>query len=296
MIRARAITPLEVAQTFSTGKWLDELPHDDVAVVFNYIATGKDIARWLASDLNLYLHHQKPLPRPLFDVARHVLTSPSAQSDGHDYELDHVALGLAKTDLEEGMQLLAQQIKNLGEHPDIPRRNQWNPIEAYGERSFWEHLRDQAPEQAYRILGRFRSPGSWMSFRYNKGRPLLDLSNHGAVLKTIAREDRASALVFADALSVKQPGFFDFAYSIIELYPSDPEIGMRLNTATVERAGFGSDLDHLNDALKRVNEQLAVEGLPARAGAWLRGLRNYIAEQQREYGRYFGTHEFLGWD
>lgn len=296
MIQAKAITPLEVAQTFSTGKWLDDLPHNDVAVVFAYIATDENITRWLAADLNLYLHHQKPLPRPLFAVARQVLTSPSAQSDGHNYELDHIALGLAKTDFEEGMQLFAEQIKNLGDRQDFSRLGQWNPVEAHGERSFWEHLRDHAPMEAYRILGRFRSPGSWVSFRYHKDHPLLDLTKHGEVLKTIAGEDRGSALVFADALSVKQPGFFDLAYSIIELYPSDSEIGMRLQTATVERAGFGSDLDHLNDALKRVKEQLAVEGLPIHASTWLNGLQNYIAEQQREYGKYFGTHEFLGWD
>lgn len=195
------------------------------------------------------------------------------------------------------MQLLAQQLKNLGDRRDIRLRNQWNPLEAYGERSFWNHLRDHAPDEAYRILGRFRSPGSWMSSSgFHKDRPLVDLSNHREVLLTIAREDRASAIVFADSMSVKQSGFFDFAYSIIEFYASDAEILVRPQTAVVERAGFGSDFDHLNDALKRVNEQLAVEDLPAHVSTWLRGLQSYIVEQKREFGRYFGTEEFLGWE
>jgi hypothetical protein len=85
-----------------------------------------------------------------------------------------------------------------------------------------------------------------------------------------------------------------YAYDMLDVYPSDADIWARLNTATVERAGFGLDLDHLNDALKRVNEQFSREGLPEPAIAWLSGLRKYIAEQQREYGNYFGTNGRLG--
>ena len=91
-------------------------------------------------------------------------------------------------------------------------------------------------------------------------------------------------------------GFFDFAYALLDIYPSDSEIRIRLNAATVERAPFGSDLDRLNHALKRVNEELGTESSSERAANWLRELRDYIIEQQREYGRYFGSHEFLGWD
>ena len=296
MIRARAVTPLEVAQTFSTGKWLDDLPPEDVAVVFDYIATGENIASWLAGALSLYLHHEKPLPRPLFDVARHVLTSQSTQSDGQNYELDRIALGLAKTDIHAGLQLLAQQVKRLARHRDIPRRDQWNPVEGYGERAFWEYLRDHAPEETYRILGGFHSPGVWMGFRTLGNRELLDLSHHRGILTKIAAENHAAALVFISAMSVRQSAFFPFAYALLDAYPSDADIRMRLNTATAERAGFGSDLDHLNNALKRVNEQLRSEGLSEPATSWVRELRDYIIEQQREYGRYFGSHEFLGWD
>jgi hypothetical protein len=296
LIRAKAITPLEVAQAFSTGKWLDDLPPEDVAVVFDYIATGENIAPWLASALSLYLYHEKPLPRPLFNVARHLLMSPSAQSGGHDYELDRIAVGLAKTDVRAGLQLLAQHIERLGRNPDIARWDQWNPVEGYSERAFWEYLRNHAPEEAYRILGGFHSLATWMGFRSIRRRELLDLSNHREILTKIAAENHEATLVFISATSVKQPGFFDFAYALLHLYPSDADIRTRLNTATVARAGFGSDLDDLNHALKRVSEELANDGLSERAASWLGELRDYISEQQREYGRYFGSHEFLGWD
>ena len=97
-------------------------------------------------------------------------------------------------------------------------------------------------------------------------------------------------------MSVKQPGFFDFAYALLDIYPSDSEIRMQLNAATVERAPFGSDLDRLNHALKRVNEELDNKGLSECAATWLRELRDYIIEQHQEYRRYFGSHDFLGWD
>jgi hypothetical protein len=69
LIRQEAILPLELAQTFSTGRWLDNLPPPEVATVFDYMSRGKDTAKWITGDLTLYLHQEKPMPRELFDTS-----------------------------------------------------------------------------------------------------------------------------------------------------------------------------------------------------------------------------------
>src|SRR5262249_38379630 len=148
------ITPLELAQMFSTGRWLDNLPPAQVAAVFDYMSRGKDTAKWVAGDFALCLDHEKSVPRELFNTARQILISPTAEVDSEGYDLDRIALGLAKTDIEAGIELLGQQLERLAA-PEAFTNRYWSPLQTFGERSFWEYLRDNAPESAYRCLVKF---------------------------------------------------------------------------------------------------------------------------------------------
>jgi hypothetical protein len=289
MITTKEVTPMEIAQTFSTGKWLDDLTVQQVAVIFDYMATDDETEPWLLSDLNLYLHYKKPLPRELFDVARRLLTSSRNHLHSHSHYLDNIGLGLAKTDLRAGIQLFEEQIQKLARRRHFAK---WDPLEAFSQRNFWKHLRDESPEAAYRSLGQFQSVARRITdYRSQRDHPILDLVNHSDILLVIAQSDRTAAVVFIQMLSVKQPGVFDFAYSLLQLYPDDQEIRIRLGAAII-----GSDFDQGDLAWKKVNEQLALRELPPYAAIWLRGLRDSIDERRRQYSRYFGTDEFLGWD
>ena len=293
LIRQEAILPLELAQTFATGRWLDNLPPQQVAAVFDYMTRSRDTAKWIAGDLALYLHHEKPVPRELFNTARQILTSPTAGADSEAHELDGIALGLAKTDIEVGLELLGQQLEGLAA-ADAFAQQCWNPVQTFGDRAFWEYLRDNAPEAAYRCLVKFPPSSTLTGYHSRSGRPVLDLVKHHEMLCTLARVDRAATLMLVQVMSPGQPGFFEFAFGLLSLYPNDDAISAALNWATVDRLGW--DWDHLNAALGRVRQHASATGLSEIASRWLMDVQRLITEQQQEHRRYFGDDEFLGWD
>jgi hypothetical protein len=143
--------------------------------------------------------------------ARQILTSPTAESDSETYELDRIALGLAKADIEAGLELLGQQLERLAA-PDAFTHRYWSPVQTFGERSFWEYLRDNAPESAYRALVKFPPSSTLTGYHSRSARPVLDLVKHREVLCSLAREDRAAALMLIQVMSPTQAGFFEFAF------------------------------------------------------------------------------------
>ena len=143
----------EVANAFSSGRWLDGLPVEEVRQVLKFILSEPNHEVAMMDVASLYLHHQRPLPRELFDIVIPVLNAPIHARMHSTYELDQVATGLARTDLEAGFEVLRAAIRRLSDSKSRLSWMGWNPFESYGTRDFWEYLRAQAPQRAYEILG-----------------------------------------------------------------------------------------------------------------------------------------------
>ncbi len=281
----------EVANAFSYGRWLDGLPIEEVRDVLKFILSEPDHEVALLNVSSLYLHHQKPLPRELFDIVRPVLNAPIHARMNSTYELDQVATGLARTDLEAGLELLREAIRRLSDAKSRVWWMGWNPFESYGTRDFWEYLRTQSPQCAYEILGAWdvKSPGP--DLQDHGQRYLLDLSAHQSVLVNIARTNRNAACIFAKCMPSVQPGFFQFAYELIEIYPDDNGVVGALNSALIPTSGWGYEYDWLTKASETVQAELKVTSLSPAARGWLESLQEVILMRRSESRRDFGSSE-----
>jgi hypothetical protein len=167
----------------------------------------------------------------------------------------------------------------------------WNPFERYGTRDFWEHLRTQSPERAYKILGEWSVAAPGPDLQDNGQRYLLDLASHQQILVDIARSDRNAAWIFAQCVPSAQPGFFPFAYQLIEMYPNDERVVGALNFALIQTSGFGYEYDWLTKASETLKAELKLSGLSGAARSWLESLQEIILARRSNARRDFGPSE-----
>jgi hypothetical protein len=291
LLRDHAVSADEVADAFSFGRWLDGLPVEEVRDVLNFILSEPDHEPAMMNVVSLYLHHHRPLPLELFDTVIPVLNGLIHARMRSTYECDQVATGVALTDLEAGLQLLREAVRGLSDAKSNRWWMGWNPFEGYGTRDFWEYLRAQAPQRAYEILGEWNIASPGPDVRDHAERYLLDLSAHQEILVNIARANRNAAYVFAKATRSAQPGFFPFAYELVEIYPNDNGVIGALNSALIPTSGWGYEYDWLTRASETVQAELKVTALSRGAQRWLESLHEIILMRRSESRRDFGSSE-----
>jgi hypothetical protein len=107
----------------------------------------------------------------------------------------------------------------------------------------------------------------------------------------IARANRDAAYIFAKCTRSAQPGFFPFAYELVEIYPNDNGVISALNSALIPTSGWGYEYDWLTKASETVQAELKVAGLSPAAQRWLESLREIILVRHSESRRDFGSSE-----
>jgi hypothetical protein len=292
MLSAGSLTAGEVANAFSVGRWLDDLPVDEVRDVLTFILSEQHQEMAMLRVTSLYLHHERPLPRELFDIVKSALMAPIRAHTREAYDLDQVATGLARTDLETGLELLREVVHRLSDVKGGSWWSGWNPFEAYGTRDFWEYLRKQSPQRAYGILGEWNVKSSGPErMQIGNERHLLDLPSHQRVLLDHARANRNAAYIFATCAHSGQPGFFPFAYGLVEIYANDDGVVEALNSALIQTSGFGYEYDWHTSASQTVQAELDGSELSPAARRWLESLHALLVRRRAESRRNFGPSE-----
>jgi hypothetical protein len=296
MLLDRAVSVDEVARSFSSGRWLKGLPPEEVRDVLEFILSEPGREASMLDVACLYLHHEIPLPRELFDIAKRVLREPVRRNNTASYELDQVASALARTDLDEGFKLLEEVMQSLAKTSPGFWRIGWDPFEDYSTQDFWKYLRTQSPSRAYKLLGEWKRASNWPHLRGRGDKHLLDLSAHYEVLTEIARTSRDASRTFAECLHLKQPRFFDFAYTLVELHPNDSRVAGELNAAFISQSGSGYEFDRLTSTLQTVQSELQGAKLSAVARSWLESLRDQILARRSDAVRDSGASEPIFFD
>ena len=291
LLNARAVKPEDVAIAFSYGRWLEKLPVDEVRQIFEYIESDPKLTIRLAEVMSLYLSPRKPLLAELIPVAQRTLTAAQNFSDRHGnqgYHCDQIAIGIAKTDINTGFAVMEDVLHRLSSSTRLSFYGGWHPLDWPGSRDFWLFLRVQDAERLYKILGKLDRTRHWPDFRHHQNTYVLDLENHGKLLLDLARNDAAAAEVFADCVVFSQPGFTDFVFSLLEIYPDAPKIHAGLRSAIVEETGFGSANRHLGEAEQFVETIQRRSDLSEVVRRWLESLTQSIKERRKEEQRLFG--------
>ena len=170
----------------------------------------------------------------------------------------------------------------------------WNPLNTYGGNEFWDYLRSQNAERAYRCFCALKNRHIRNEI-LDGTRALLDLENHSAILLKIANENEENAERIADSVSIKQPRFFAFAFDLLAGRSIDGKVAGGLSSTIVERFGFGAHSDRLQKALNDIDSELKKSDVPDHGRAWLEELKHNIQEIIKTSPLYGGEHEFLGW-
>jgi len=292
MLLARSVSQDEVANAFSVGRWLDNLPVEEVRHVLEFILSEPDRESAMMRVTSLYLHHKKPLPRGLFAVVIPALKTPFPAHTRETYDIDQVATALARTDLDAGLEILLESVQWLSDVKSGGWMTGWNPVESYGTRDFWEFLRTEAPQRAYGILGEWniKSPGP-ERMHIGNGRHLLDLQSHQEVILELAKANRNAACIFVRCAHRAQPDFFQFAYRLVEFYSNDEGVVSALNSALVQTSGFGYEYDWHTSAIQTVQTELDGPELSPAARSWLERLHAFLLQKRAESRRDFGSSE-----
>jgi hypothetical protein len=156
------------------------------------------------------------------------------------------------------------------------------------------YLRSKSPERAYRSFCRFKSTYHRTEI-LESSRALLDLENHSAILLKIADENQEHAERIADAVSIKQPKFFAFAFALLRGRPIDGKVAGGLSSTIVDRSGFGGHLDRLQTALNDIEAELKKTDIPAHGRAWLEKLKQNVEGVIKTSPWRNDEHQFLGW-
>jgi hypothetical protein len=141
------------------------------------------------------------------------------------------------------------------------------------------------------VLGGWSRPHRWPDLRGHGDARSLDLEKHHDILLAEAVRHPNAARVFADCLVATQPGFFKFAYALIEAFPNDPMLAAGLDAAVLQQTGVGSELNHLSAAVGLVKFEIEWSAPSPTAQRWLDALRILIERKESERQRYFGTHD-----
>lgn len=283
LIRNRVVTPDQVANVFSVGRWLENVPVEEVQRIFEFILSEPNHESHLLSVTSLYIHHQKPLPRELFDVVKRALTVPIHSYSRDPYHYDQVASGLARGDLSEGLKFLEECILRCSTANGLTWIRTWNPFDQFGTHDFWNYLRSKTPRQAYSTLGGWNlaMPTPERS-RDRSDRHLLDLTAHLDVLIDLARSNRNAARVFASCAASSQPEFFTFAYRLVEVYPDDELVLSSLSGALVRNSGWGERYQWFDEAIQIVQAEIKHPPESASARTWLESLLTNLSSQRDE--------------
>ncbi len=277
LILEKSVTTIDVANMFTTGRWLDELPMSEVVTILEYIAEGEKWPERAANVIVLYLHPNKALPRELIPLVRRILEEMAFTYD-NSHKFEQVAVGIARTNLHEGFQLLAEQISRLNQQDWREWRGPWNPFQRHGAGEFWAYLRLQDPEKAYRHFCTLKNRLVLRNEAFGDDKILLDLASHSQILLVVANEDERNAELVAEAISLKQTGFFSFVYELLSNRPIEGKVANVLAASLVAPAGFGTPLEKEKTALRCIEDQLKVAEIPAHGRAWLERVKRNLQE------------------
>ncbi len=296
LLSGQTVSAREVATAFSGGRWLDDLPHEEVLEVFEFITATPGQERDLLGVGSLYLYGGKPLPRILFPVIERALFASASPHARDAFECDQVAAGLARADLDAGFKLLRKAIQQLSNRSEWDWREFWNPFEFPGTHDFWDYLRAQDPDRAYNHLGEWNPSSHWPDLRGHRDGYLLDLAAHQTILLSIARGSVVAAQVFARCLQPTQPNFFEFVYSLLDVHANAPQMVASLNAALTSHSGFGSEFDHLASVDDLAKAQLKRPELSPATLRWLDALCQIVKMRQEQSHDYFRSTEPPLWD
>jgi hypothetical protein len=282
---------------FTSGRWLENVPVAEVVIIMEYIMQGAKGAKWAAHVLSLYLHLNKPLPKELFPIGERILEASEVTLD-ESHECNNIARGIAITDLEKGFALFYKHLAALNESDWHELRGGWSPLQRYGTHEFWDYLRTQDTERAYRCLCVVQNSNVRIQLLKldHGGQPLLDLASHHCVLLRIANESEENAERIGSLISMKQPGYFAFAYELLSGRPLDGRVASAMSSMVVDSFGFSSSMDGLQHALNAVELELKKPGTPNHGREWLENLIRRIREALKAVPWNIGNREYLGWN
>lgn len=266
----------------------------EVVTIMEFTAQGENWGQALADVISLYLHLNKLLPKELFPVGERILREVYLTLND-SYDCNQIAIGIARTDLEKGFALLKERIDALNEKDWHGLSGGWNPLSRYGGHEFWNYLRSENAERAYRYFCTLKNPHIRHEIIGDDARVLLDLENHRPILLRIANENEEDAERIAFSVSYKQPGFLAFAFELLVGRSIDGNVAARLSSTVIEQDGFGTPLDKLQIVLNNIESELKRTDVPDHGRAWLERLKHRIQEAIKASPWHGGDHEFLGW-
>lgn len=278
---------------FTTGRWLEKAPAEEIRMIVEFIASGpKEWPNWVINILSLYLSVVKALPPELVPVSLKALENLDFRGMDGDWEWGQVAIGIAKTDLDKVLVLVLSQIRELANATSLDREPKRQRFHRRGSQDLWTFLCVNYPERTCRELLALQDN----VFRLGESFMLpFDLEKIPSLLLGIAAEREENAVFLAKATSGSQKGFFQFAYKLMDAYPVSSNLRSVLATNPVYQTGNGVEWNW-SQALNAIESEIASPITPTHYLGWLNELKQRIEQTPPRFS-FFGKDrdEFLGW-
>ena len=281
LIDNRSVRPAEVAAAFQYSAWLKDLPGSEVRSILEFILTGENLGGIAAYILQNHVRLVDGLPPELIEVAQEALQGNYEHDDMLEFAWGRLAIALANTDLERGFAILDRRIAQLTGTDAPDGQRPFTPFRPQGTYDLWTHLRDAAPERAYRKLFQLRPLLGRSDFSAS-----LDLVKHRTDLLKVAADSEEMAAFLARFVAESLPGFFDFAFGLLDLFPASTTVQDQLVADATHRSpGSLENKVEFGHGLEVIRSRIADPATPVRFRPWLRkvqaGIIDAMAEQDR---------------
>jgi hypothetical protein len=270
----KSVEPSAIVSMFLSGSWLKDVPLSEIQIILEFIATGpKEWPKWIVQVVSNYLHFVTALPKELIPVALGALQNANSNDMDLDWHRGQVAIGIARTDLNQAFDLLANDIRRMANADRWERESMLNIFHRHGSQDFWQFICVNYPERTCRELLALEEYIS----KIGKLALAFDLEKNLALMLQIASESEKNAVFFAKAVLGVQKGFFPFAYAMMDIFPASANVRSALALAAVYQTGNGFDGNY-SQALSTVESEITNPKTPAHHIAWLNELKHKMEQ------------------
>jgi AAA+ ATPase superfamily predicted ATPase len=223
--------------------------------------------------INAWVDRRKSITGKLLDLAWKCLDlAPRIRETPEEYfSFNRLASLLAKDDFERGLRLLGLLLRTPYEKRTI------NPISRFLGHQFLDTLlsinRTKTLESVTSLFSEIETQGETINGGFIDldnvdVRDFIDQKKDLDILVSVASQGTDQAKLVAKWLSISKPGFFNVAYSILEIYPYDIDVPAALALHPLEEEGFPAEKD-LQSCLNAVKQRKEDASTPSHVKPWL---------------------------
>jgi hypothetical protein len=296
-IHNNEIDPVYAASSIENSRFFHELKNDDLLIILQALM-GENYQNPLPCLRLLHWRYysKKELPEILQSYGWLCLDNLNSYVLDYDlYDIDMLAVYLARNDLEKGFKVFKNSLERYAINQENKKQSflhekLWKPICKYTHTDFADYLREKDNRRLYEVFldVKLKYKSIDIEFRFLMTE-YLDLDKEFGTIVDLAKENRENASIISNWITSKHNRFYEFVDEILPQYPNDEEIRDRLLMGVEQMSLIhnGKRSEFLDSLIPQIDKRINDTNTHIVTKEWLKDVKDSIKKQK-------GAH--LVWD